>query len=83
MKKMLFTLLLIMGVYSSNAQGNMPYWVNNLPKPGNETYYFRMTHAEEQTYEKAYVKAFSMAIMGHKTECTILNLYFAEFQFVA
>lgn len=63
MKKMLLTLLLLMGVYGSNAQGNMPYWVNNLPKPGNETYYFRMTHAEELTYEKAYVKAFSMAIL--------------------
>ena len=45
------------------AQDNMPYWVNSVPKPENETYYFRVTHAEEETYEKAYVRAFSMAIL--------------------
>ena len=47
-----------------NAQQTpMPSWVNSLPKPENETYYFRVTHAEEMTYEKAYVRAFSMAIL--------------------
>lgn len=45
------------------AQSDMPEWVYNLPKPGNETYYFRVTHAEELTYEKAYIRAFSMAIL--------------------
>lgn len=46
------------------GQGSdMPYWVNSTPKPDNETYYFRVTHATERTYEKAYVRAFSMAIL--------------------
>lgn len=40
-----------------------PAWINQLPKPENDTYYFRVTHAEEETYEKAYVKAFAMAIL--------------------
>lgn len=64
MKKLFFVLLLFLtGAYYADAQGNMPYWVNNLPKPANATYYFRVTHAEELTYEKAYVRAFSMAIL--------------------
>ena len=64
MRKPLFALLLsLLGAYCAIAQGNMPYWVNSLPKPENGTYYFRVTHAEELTYEKAYVKAFSMAIL--------------------
>lgn len=45
------------------AQGSAPSWVSKLPKPENDTYYYRVTHAEERTYEKAYVKAFSMAIL--------------------
>lgn len=64
MKKLFYVLLLTLtGVYYADAQGNMPYWVNSLPNPANATYYFRVTHAEEQTYEKAYVRAFSMAIL--------------------
>lgn len=62
-KKLLALLLLMAGTVVAEAQENLPYWVNNLPKPENGTYYFRMTHAEEMTYEKAYVKAFSMAIL--------------------
>lgn len=64
MKKILLALLLLIaGTMVAEAQENLPYWVNNLPKSENETYYFRVTHAEETTYEKAYVKAFSMAIL--------------------
>jgi len=64
MKKLFLALLLLMaGVLYAEAQETKPYWVNNLPKPENATYYFRVTHAEEMTYEKAYVRAFSMAIL--------------------
>ena len=49
--------------FSVAAQTALPSWVTRLPKPENDTYYFRMTHAEERSYEKAYVKAFSMAIL--------------------
>lgn len=64
MKKVLLVLLLsVAGALCAEAQETKPYWVNNLPKPENETYYFRVTHAEEMTYEKAYVRAFSMAIL--------------------
>lgn len=61
-----FLLALILFAYTGVALGqnnNMPYWVNSVPKPENETYYFRVTHAEGQTYVKAYVRAFSMAIL--------------------
>lgn len=62
MKKLFLMLLLVAGVGAS-AQEQLPYWVHRLPKPGNDTYYYRVTHAEELSYEKAYVRAFSMAIM--------------------
>ena len=41
----------------------MPSWVKHLPQPGNATYYYRVTKAEGATYDDAYVKAFSMAIL--------------------
>lgn len=64
MKKAFLVLLLVMaGSWYAVAQDTQPYWVNSLPKPENNTYYFRVTHAEEMTYEKAYVRAFSMAIL--------------------
>ena len=40
-----------------------PSWVKHLPKPNNDTYYYRLTKAEGKTYEEAYTKAFSMAIL--------------------
>lgn len=63
--KRVFLFLLLLSTCSLylDAQESKPYWVNTLPKPENETYYFRVTHAEELTYEKAYVRAFSMAIL--------------------
>ncbi len=64
MKKLsLLLLLLLVGMFGVKAQDNPPDWVHNLPKPKNDTYYFRVTHAEDMTYEKAYVRAFSMAIL--------------------
>ena len=41
----------------------IPSWVKSLPQAGNGTYYYRVTKAEGDTYEDAYVKAFSMAIL--------------------
>ena len=41
----------------------MPKWVKHLPQAGNDTYYYRVTKAEAKTYEEAYTKAFSMAIL--------------------
>ena len=41
----------------------IPYWVNQLPKSPEKTYYYRVTKAEGKTYEEAYAKAFSMAIL--------------------
>lgn len=40
-----------------------PSWLKHLPKSNNNTYYYQVTKAEGQTYEEAYTKAFSMAIL--------------------
>lgn len=42
-----------------------PYWIDNLPQlnPNNDTYYYRVTVAEERTYDRAYSKAFARAIL--------------------
>ncbi|MCQ2274783.1 MAG: hypothetical protein MJZ86_08330 [Bacteroidales bacterium] len=42
---------------------SLPYWVNKVPEAGNSTYYYRVTHAEERNYEKAYTRAFAMAVL--------------------
>ena len=59
----LSVLSVLVGIFCAEAQNSVPSWVNTLPQPANETCYFRVTHAEEMTYEKAYVRAFSMAIL--------------------
>lgn len=41
----------------------MPQWVKHTPKAGNDTYYYRVTKAEGLSYEEAYTRAFSMAIL--------------------
>ena len=41
----------------------MPKWIKHLPQAGNATYYYRVTKADAKTYEEAYTKAFSMAIL--------------------
>lgn len=63
MKKSIVILILCAVSFSAAAQSSLPTWVNQIPKPENDTYYFRVTHAEEESYEKAYVRAFSMAIL--------------------
>lgn len=41
----------------------IPRWVKHLPKPSDDTYYYRVTKADAKTYNDAYVRAFSMAIL--------------------
>ncbi len=40
-----------------------PYWVTKVPKSDTENYYYRVTTAEGKTYNEAYTKAFSFAIL--------------------
>lgn len=47
----------------SQTYNALPKWVTQLPEPSNETYYYRVTHAEGPSYEKAYAKAFATAIL--------------------
>ena len=65
MKKPLVLLLfLIIGIGTLTAQsGGRPSWVTHLPEAGNSSYYYRVTVAEARTHEKAYAKAFAMAIL--------------------
>lgn len=64
MRRILLTLILFAASGMAVGQNtSLPYWVNRTPKAENETYYFRVTHATERTYEQAYAKAFSMAIL--------------------
>lgn len=44
-------------------QAQKPYWITHLPKPKSGNFYYRVTSAEGNTYEKAYTKAFAMAIL--------------------
>ena len=59
-------LILIIFAFSIPAFGwalGTSRWVKHIPQAGNATYYFRVTKAEGKSYEDAYVKAFSMAIL--------------------
>lgn len=40
-----------------------PYWVKHLPQSRKGNFYYRVTMAEGADYEKAYAKAFAMAIL--------------------
>lgn len=40
-----------------------PYWITKPPLSKSDDYYYRVTSAEGKTYNDAYVKAFSMAIL--------------------
>lgn len=40
-----------------------PYWVTKPPLSQSDNYYYRVTSAEARTYNEAYAKAFSMAIL--------------------
>lgn len=59
-------LIIVISLFLMPAFGwalGMPKWIKHLPKAGNDTYYYRVTKAEGSTYEDAYIKAFSMAIL--------------------
>lgn len=59
---LIVAVLICAGIVSAQT-GERPSWLLKTPQPGNGTYYYRVTHAEGQTYEKAYARAFAMAIM--------------------
>lgn len=59
----LFATVLVWAGTVLAQSGERPSWLLKTPHPGNGTYYYRVTHAEGQTYEKAYARAFAMAIM--------------------
>lgn len=62
--KILFFAFCILLFPDIRAQGVIaPYWIFNLPLSGSDYYYYRVTSAEGKTYNEAYVKAFSMAIL--------------------
>lgn len=64
MKRILLIVAALVWASTILAQtSERPVWLNIMPLPGNDTYYYRVTHAEGQTYEKAYARAFAMAIM--------------------
>ena len=65
MKKIaLFFILVGFSFVSAWAQSKTrPSWLTNLPESNNDSYYYRVTMAEDRTYEKAYAKAFAMAIL--------------------
>lgn len=42
---------------------SIPSWVKHRPKPGNETYYYRVTIGEGNSYNMAYSDAFAKAIL--------------------
>ena len=63
--KLRYIILSIMALLIPTATWalGMPRWVKHLPQAENYTYYYRVTKAEGITYEEAYTKAFSMAIL--------------------
>lgn len=63
MKRIGFALMfVVLSAATASAQGR-PSWLTQLPEAGNDSYYYRVTMAEARTYEKAYAKAFAMAIL--------------------
>ena len=64
MKKLHVIFVLAYWALAANAQYVQPYWVTKPPQAGEDAkYYYRVTSAEGKDYEKAYVKAFAMAIL--------------------
>lgn len=39
-----------------------PKWVQHIPTSPSKTYYYHVTYGEDNTYDKAYTKAFARAI---------------------
>ena len=63
MKRCLLTAICLVWAALAAAQQGRPSWLVQLPEPGNSSYYYRVTMAEARTYEKAYAKAFAIAIL--------------------
>ncbi len=57
----IFIAFLTVALFSATAQ--KPYWIKELPVANSGSYYYRVTRAEAKTYEEAYSKAFSIAIL--------------------
>lgn len=62
-RRLLTILFMVLLMPTATWALGMPKWVKHLPKAENDTYYYRVTKAEGKTYEEAYTKAFSMAIL--------------------
>lgn len=65
MKKLLVLFATSLWALTLTAQSDdLPYWVYKLPESSeSDNFYYRVTRAEEKTYEKAYAKAFATAIV--------------------
>ena len=64
MKRIVLTLVSVAFCAAVAAQnGGRPSWLTQMPEAGNDSFYYRVTMAEARTYEKAYAKAFAMAIL--------------------
>lgn len=70
MKVRLFSFFAFLSLLlTANAQPGrtLPYWVTQIPNTdANKHYYYRVTMAEEVTYDKAYANAFAKAVMEAK-----------------
>ena len=64
MKRPLLVLLMVFGwALALSAQtSHRPSWIKSPPKPKKGNFYYRVTVAEGADYEKAYTKAFAMAV---------------------
>lgn len=58
----IFIILFGIGWACCYAQ-SMPDWVRNRPRSGNDTYYYRVTMGEGNSYNMAYSDAFAKAIL--------------------
>lgn len=61
--RILFSLFCLFCLSGLHAQGIAPYWILKPPVSESDYYYYRVTSAEGKTYNDAYAKAFSMAIL--------------------
>lgn len=63
MKKVFFLLLVLVPLTILAQPGKLePSWVSELPVSSSDKYYFRVTYAEGDNYDDAYVKAFARAV---------------------
>lgn len=62
-KKHVFIWMLFAYALNTNAYANKPYWINQLPRPANPTYEYKITLGEAKNYDEAYSKALARAIL--------------------